>query len=59
MVFPRDFTTKTAYRLRRSRDRHPQRMSGEKCLAKDLAKIVLGRILDHLHLLDDDTLLAF
>ena len=45
--------------FRSSGDIQSQRMTRKKSLAKDLAKILLGRILDHLHFLNDDPLFAF
>ena len=34
-------------------------MAVKESLAKYLAQVFLGRILDHLHFFDDDTLLTF
>ena len=60
VIISRNFVVKTPHRFRGSSDRNPERMSvAKKCLAENLAKIFLRRVLDHLHLLDDYALFRF
>src|SRR5258706_4455443 len=59
VIFLRDHMVEALDRCRHSGDVEAKRMAWKESLAKDLAQIFLRRVLYHLHLLDDHTLLAF
>ena len=58
VIICRDLARKALDGLGRSRDREAQRMAGKECLTEYLTEILVRRVLEHLHLLDDHTLLA-
>src|SRR5437868_3697422 len=59
VIFFRNAVVKTSHGFWRSSNRQSQRVIGEKSLAEYLTQILLRRIIDHLHFLDNYALLSF